>query len=120
VQRSPFSLGADAPEIPITAMEGLPLAVAGAVRELIWGDQAVLVEVVAPAGYDAPPHSHDHESLLYIVAGRVLATVGTECRELGPGDAVLHRRGEQHAMRALTDARWVEVKAPARATWPRD
>jgi quercetin dioxygenase-like cupin family protein len=117
--RSPFSPGADAPEIPITSIEGKPLEVAGTVRELVWGDEAVLVEFVAPAGYDAPAHAHDHESLLYVLAGRVLATVGQEHRELGPGDAVLHRRGEQHAMRALTDARWIEVKAPAAATWPR-
>jgi len=117
--RSPFTLGARAREIPITALEGLPLAVAGTVRELAWGDAAVLVELVAPAGYDAPPHAHDHESLVYVTEGRVLATVGSEQRELGPGDAVVHRRGEQHAMRAVTDARWVEVKAPPRATWPR-
>jgi ureidoglycolate lyase len=116
---SPFSSGAKAREVAITAIEGLPLAVAGTIRELAWGDEAVMVEVAVPAGYDAPPHAHDHESLVYVVAGRVLATVGTERRELGPGDAVLHRRGEQHAMRALTDARWVEVKAPPRATWPR-
>ena len=88
------------------------------VRELLWGDNAVLVEMSAPAGFAAPLHAHEHESLVYVLSGRLRATVEEETRELGPGDAVLHLAGAPHRIEAIVDTRWIEVKAPASATWP--
>jgi quercetin dioxygenase-like cupin family protein len=72
----------------------------------------------APAGFTAPLHAHDHESFVYVLAGRVRATVDDETRELGPGDGVLHGIGVHHSIEALVDTRWIEVKAPPSATWP--
>ena len=72
----------------------------------------------APAGFKAELHAHEHESLVYVVSGRIRATVGDETRELGAGDAVLHPVGAAHQIEALVDTRWIEIKAPPAATWP--
>ena len=112
-----FARGSEARIVALTALEGHPLPVPATIHELLEGDNALLVELHAPAGYDAPAHAHDHESLVYILAGRVRATVGDEVCELGVGDAVRHAAGVPHHVEALTDARWIEVKAPPVATW---
>src|SRR5262249_24544392 len=114
----PFARGADARVAELDALGGRPLAVPAAVRELLVGDAALLVEIHAPAGYVAEPHVHDHESLVYVVEGEVRATVAGETCDLGPGDAVLHGAGTAHAMEVLDAARWVEGKVPPRRTWP--
>jgi quercetin dioxygenase-like cupin family protein len=118
LERSPFTHGADAPVIELQRLEGQLLSVAAKVRELLWGERAVLVEMSAPAGFEAQPHAHDHESFVYVISGRIRAAVGDETRELGPGDVVLHAKGVAHQIKALVDTRWIEVKAPPHATWP--
>jgi quercetin dioxygenase-like cupin family protein len=118
MQSSPFTLGVEAPVVEMRELEGQMLPTALAVRELLWGDRAVLVEMSAPAGFAAASHVHDHESLVYVLSGRIRATVEGEARELGPGDAVLHGAGVRHQIEALVDTRWIEIKAPPSATWP--
>ncbi len=118
MQHAPITRGSDAPVIELRELEGRPLRAALAIHELLWGEKAVLVEVRAPAGFDAEPHFHDHESLVYFLSGRVRATVGAETWELRAGDAVLHPAGIEHHIEALVDTRWIEIKIPARATWP--
>lgn len=118
MQTSPFTYGADAPVIEMHRLEGHPLRAAAVIRELLWGDKAVLVEMSAPAGFAAPSHAHDHESLVYLLSGRIRASVEGETRELAPGDAVLHATRVPHRIEALGDARWIEIKAPPSATWP--
>ena len=118
MQRSPFTLAAVAPVVEMHELAGHALQDPLLVRELLWGVSAVLVEMSAPAGFTAPLHAHDHESFVYVLAGRVRATVDDETRELGPGDGVLHGIGVHHSIEALVDTRWIEVKAPPSATWP--
>jgi quercetin dioxygenase-like cupin family protein len=113
-----FMHGADAPVIEMRTLEGSPLPIPLEIRELLWGDKAVLVEMSAPAGFKAQPHAHEHESLVYVLSGRIRATVGEETHELGPGDAVLHPVGFSHQIEALVDTHWIEIKAPPSATWP--
>ena len=118
MQDTPFTHGADAPLAEMHELEGHSLSVPLVVRELLCGEKAVLVEMIAPAGFLAASHAHEHESLVYVVSGRIRATVGEETRDLGPGDAVLHAVGAAHHIEALVDSRWIEIKAPPSATWP--
>lgn len=118
MQRSAFTLAAFAPVVEMHELAGQALPTPLAVRELLWGDKAVLVEMSAPAGFAAALHAHEHESLIYVLSGRVRATVGDETCELGPGDAVLHGVGAHHRIEAVVDTRWIEIKAPPSATWP--
>ena len=104
------------------AVSGRPLVGPRPVlRELLLGENAVLVEVTAPAGMSSPQHSHDHESLVYVVAGRVRASFADDDEEgvvLEPGDAVRHPAGVTHGLLALQDSIWIEVKSPPERTWP--
>ncbi len=45
------------------------MPVAAKVRELLWGDKAVLVDMIVPAGFEAQLHAHDHESVVYVISG---------------------------------------------------
>jgi quercetin dioxygenase-like cupin family protein len=62
-------------------------------------------------------HRHEHESLLYVLQGRLRATVGSAVHELGPGDAILHPAGVEHGVEALDRSTWIEVKAPPQEAW---
>jgi quercetin dioxygenase-like cupin family protein len=118
LSRSRFTHGRDVSVIELHTLEGRPLRIPVKIRELLWGDRAVLAEMSVPAGFESEPHAHDHESFVYVVSGLIRASVGGETRELEPGDAVLHPAGEAHSIEALSDARWIEIKAPANPTWP--
>jgi quercetin dioxygenase-like cupin family protein len=115
--RSLFTRVGEGRVVELRELEGQVLPIAATIREVLWGDEAVLIEVAAPSGFDAEPHAHDHESLVYVISGRVRATIESETRDLGPGDAMLHLRGALHHIEALSDARWIEIKAPPRPTW---
>jgi quercetin dioxygenase-like cupin family protein len=54
-----------------------------------------------------------HESIVYVVRGRVRSTVGSEEYILGPGDVCRHPKGVLHGLEAIEEAVVVEVKAPA-------
>ena len=102
----------------ITTVEGEPLDPPATVRVLGDGQQMLLVEVVMPAGGSSPPHVHDHESVGYVVRGRVQTQIAGVGQELGPGDGFRHPPGVEHSMRALDDgATWLEVKSPPTRTW---
>ena len=82
------------------------------VKPLIAGDAMTLLEIRYAAGSGAPPHVHDHESVVYVVRGRVKTTIGSETHTLGPGDACRHPAGEPHGLEALEDSLIVEIKSP--------
>lgn len=118
MQTSPFMIAAEAPVIDMHELEGQALPTPLTVRELLWGEKAVLVEMSAPTGFAAPSHAHDHESFVHVLSGRIRATVQDRTLELGPGDAVLHAAGAFHQIEALANTTWIEIKAPPSATWP--
>jgi quercetin dioxygenase-like cupin family protein len=118
LQGSAFTFGAFAPVVEMHELAGEALPAALVVRELLWGNSAVLVEMSAPAGFVAPSHAHEHESLVYVLSGRMRATVEGETHELGPGDCVVHAVEARHLIEAIVETRWIEVKAPPSATWP--
>jgi quercetin dioxygenase-like cupin family protein len=84
---------------------------------LLRGQRALLVELQARRGTVTPAHRHGHDSYLYVVSGRLRSTMDGDAHALGPGDAVLHPAGAEHAVEALEDAVWVEVKTPAEEPW---
>ena len=84
MQRSAFTLGAFAPVVEMHELAGEALPAALVVRELLRGNNAVLVEMSASAGFAAPAHVHEHESLVYVLSGCMRAIVEGETHELGP------------------------------------
>ena len=58
-------------------------------------------------------HVHAHESLVYVVRGRIKTTINEEEFVLEPGDACLHPAGMPHTVEALKDSTMVEIKSHA-------
>lgn len=101
----------------ITQLEGLKLPQTILLKELAHGQQMILVEVEVQQGTVTPRHQHDHESILYVLTGRVRVTVGDEVQEVGPGDACIHPPNVPHFTEALETSRWIEIKSPPRIVW---
>lgn len=109
---------AEAPCELVNQVEGHPMAHPAEARVLAHGDRMLVVEVVMPAGQGSPEHVHDHESVGYVVRGRVRSTIDGTTYDLGPGDGFRHPEGVVHDMAALgEEAVWVEVKSPPATTW---
>ena len=96
----------------LRAIEGLPVRGEVRVKPLIRGDQMTMLELHYPAGSASLLHAHQHESLCYVVKGKVKVVVGEETYTLGSGDACRHPKGVLHSIEGLEDATILEVKSP--------
>ena len=104
--------------IEIRQVEGRPLSAPAVVKVLGEGTSMLTLEVRMPAGQSSPPHAHDHESVGYVVRGRVRMTVDGHSSELRAGDGFVHPAGATHSLTAVDgEAVWLEVKSPPTRTW---
>lgn len=83
------------------------------IKPLLKGDHMSLLEVHLQPGVASATHAHAHESLIYVVRGRLRTTIGSEIALLGPGDAGRHPANVAHSVEALEETLFVEVKSPA-------
>jgi len=83
------------------------------VKPMMKGDKMTIMEIRYTPGVGAPLHTHTHESLVYVVKGKVKTVVGDEVFELNPGDVCRHPAGVAHSVEALEESVTVEIKAPA-------
>ena len=89
-----------------------------AVKPLLVGDDMTLLEIAQAKGVLIPSHQHDdHESVIYLVRGRMRLVIDGEETLVGPGDAWIHPRGVPHYSEALEECVTIEVKSPPRRTW---
>ena len=108
------SRNADVEAVPVSAVEGKPLYGGDMlVKPLIKGDEMTFLEIHYAAGVGAPLHTHTHESIAYVVKGKVKSTVGSEEFIMGPGDVCRHPKGVLHGLEAIEDSVVVEIKSPA-------
>lgn len=105
------------PEFVVKSVEGKQLPLGVRARILLHGTYGLMIEVHNPKGMRTPRHSHTHESFLYVVSGKVRATVGDEIGIALAGDAILHPAGVEHVSEAVEESVWIEVKAPPQETW---
>src|SRR6202021_3795681 len=78
---------ADIDAVVGSAVEGKPVYGGHMlVKPLIKGDEMTFLEIHYAAGVGAPLHTHTHESIAYVVTGKVKSTVGSEEFIMGPGD----------------------------------
>ncbi|MEV5721503.1 cupin domain-containing protein [Amycolatopsis mediterranei] len=97
----------------LATVEGLPLSGGeGRFRLLETAESGLAYLIHYPAGVSSPAHTHDHDSIVYVLSGRLRGAVDGVEVGLEPGDSVLHPRGVAHHVEALTDAMWVEFKSP--------
>jgi quercetin dioxygenase-like cupin family protein len=108
------SRNADVKAVAVSAVEGKPLYGGEMfVKPLMKGDEMTFLEIHYVAGVGAPLHTHTHESIAYVVKGRVKSTVGTDEFIMSPGDVCRHPAGVLHGLEAIEDAVVVEIKSPA-------
>jgi quercetin dioxygenase-like cupin family protein len=109
-----FSRSADVKTIKVNAVEGKHTYGGElCVKPLIKGDEMTFLEIHYAPGVGAPLHAHAHESMVYVVKGKVRSKVGSEEYVLGPGDVCRHPKGVLHGLEAIEESVVVEIKAPA-------
>ena len=104
---------ADTETIYPDRVEGLPFRGRVSLKAMQSGDNMVMIEMRYPEGASSPEHAHDHESVCYVVSGRVRGVIDGAESVLEAGDACLHPRGVPHSVEALEDSMIVEIKSPA-------
>ena len=108
------SRNADVKAIMVNAIEG-KRTYGGklCVKPRIKGDEMTILEIHYAPGVGAPLHTHTHESIVYVIKGKVKSKVGPDEFILGPGDVCRHPKGVLHGLEAIEESVVVEIKAPA-------
>jgi quercetin dioxygenase-like cupin family protein len=104
----------DTKAIRVSTLEGKP--VYGGELEVklrVQGEQMILLEVFYAAGVGTPLHSHTHESVIYLVSGKLKGTIDGKELVMLPGDTCRHPAGVLHGVEALEDSVIMECKSPA-------
>lgn len=114
-----FRRGASVPDLMITAIEGVVEEPGKlTIKPLLVGNDMLFLQAFKAKGMQDPVHQHDdHESIAYLVSGRMRLVIGGEEFIAEAGDAWMHPRGVPHFSEALEDCIQVEVKSPPRKTW---
>jgi quercetin dioxygenase-like cupin family protein len=104
---------ADVANVAVSSIEGKPMHGRLVLKPLLRGERMTMLELHYQPGTKAPLHTHTHESLIYVVSGRVKTSIGDKVYVLGPGDAARHPPGVLHTVEALIESTVIEVKSPA-------
>ncbi len=68
---------------------------------VVEGELTQVGVMTIPAGQSSAPHTHPNEQWIYLMAGRMLAVVDGEEREIGPGELVYIPAGTVHSVDVL-------------------
>lgn len=102
----------------VTHIEGAMESGDMTIKPMIVGNDMLFMEVHRAEGLVDPRHSHpDHESICYLVSGRLRVEIDGESFVAEPGDCWIHARGVTHRHEALEDCVQIEIKSPPRKTW---
>jgi quercetin dioxygenase-like cupin family protein len=74
----------------------------------------MLVEHVLEAGWAGARHSHRHDQLVYVLRGRIRASVGSDVFEAAAGDSFVVDGGVEHQAWALEPSVVLDVFTPTR------
>jgi quercetin dioxygenase-like cupin family protein len=113
-----FAAGEAIPSVRMRVLEGHASAGHVELKPLLVGGEMLMVEIFEQAGVRVPEHVHDdHESVVYLVKGRMRLVIDGQEFVARAGDAWIHPRGVPHWSEALEDCVAIEVKSPPRKTW---
>jgi mannose-6-phosphate isomerase-like protein (cupin superfamily) len=103
----------------ITAVEGVVEdSTRLTLKKLLVGEDMVILSAFKGKGMKDPMHQHDdHESVGYLVSGRMRLVIGGVEFIAEPGTAWIHPRGVPHFSEALEDCVQLEIKSPPKKTW---
>ncbi len=88
------------------------------VRRLMVGKEILMLHVYREKGLVDKLHKHDdHETVAYLLKGRLRVVIGGEEFIATPGTSWIHPRGVEHFSEALEDCEQLEIKSPPKKTW---
>jgi quercetin dioxygenase-like cupin family protein len=115
---SDFIAAGSIPIEAVSALEGARETGGIGIRPVMVGAETMLMEVHRKKGLIDPEHSHDdHESICYLLSGRMRVVIAGETFIAEPGDTWIHRAGVLHYHETLEDSVQLEVKSPPRKPW---
>ena len=103
----------DTKTLKVSTLEGKP--VYGGELEVklrVSGEEMIMLEIFYAAGVGTPLHSHTHESVIYLVSGKLKGTIDGKDVVMLPGDTCRHPTGVMHSVEALEDSVIIESKSP--------
>lgn len=113
-----FASGATVPTVRMDVLEGHASAGHVDLKPLLVGSEMLMVEIFEKAGVRVPEHTHDdHESVVYLVRGRMKLVIDGKEFVARAGDAWIHPKGVPHWSETLEDCLAIEIKSPPRKTW---
>ena len=102
----------------IRSLEGAEQPQGLAVAPLLVGEDMLLMRLERKQGLVDPLHSHaDHESICYLIRGRLRVEIDGESFVAEAGDSWIHPAGVPHRHETLEDSVQIEIKSPPRKTW---
>lgn len=99
--------------IPVTNVEGQPILGSVLKEFLLDGDHMTMMQVHFRKGGSTPRHTHDHESMIFVLQGRIQVVVGDRTEVLTEGGFCLHPANVTHTVLGLEDSVVIEVKSPS-------
>ncbi|MGB3067167.1 MAG: cupin domain-containing protein [Ottowia sp.] len=100
------------------AVEGVQPKGKVVVRRAMVGNEILMLHVWREKGLIDPVHKHDdHETVAYLIKGRLRLVIGGKESIAEPGTSWIHPRGVEHFSEALEDCEQLEIKSPPRKTW---
>jgi quercetin dioxygenase-like cupin family protein len=88
------------------------------VRRVMVGQEILMLHVFREKGLIDPVHKHDdHETVAYLLRGKLRLVIGGKEFIAGPGTSWIHPRGVEHFSEALEDCEQLEIKSPPKKTW---
>lgn len=91
-------------------------------KELVKGGQVQFVHTekmtlaywILEPGTEVPLHSHPHEQVVNVIEGEIDLTIDGETRRLTPGQVAVVSSNAEHAAKAATACRIIDVFCPVR------
>lgn len=83
-------------------------------KTLVYGEKTLFAEFRMEANSKLTSHSHPNEQTGYLVAGRIILTIGENKFEAGPGDSWCITENTLHSAEILEDSVAIEVFSPVR------
>jgi quercetin dioxygenase-like cupin family protein len=84
------------------------------IKTLVFGEKMLLSEFHMKRGSALPLHSHPQEQAGRLLQGRIVLSIGSEKKEMKPGDCWSVPGGIEHGAQILEDSIAIEVFSPVR------
>jgi quercetin dioxygenase-like cupin family protein len=110
--------GSDVKAEKIEAVEGVTEKGLLTIKPIMVGEKILVLEVFRGKGLKDPIHKHeDHESVGYLIKGKLKLVIGGNEFIAEPGSAWVHPVNVEHFSEALEDCLQIEIKSPPTKTW---